>query len=245
MVGSTIKNPFAGRRLSPYKIISVLSVLLILSFLHNLRSLFFPSSSSSNPSTPSIPSNPSPSLPLTHIERVVDGDTFIGSDGTRYRLLGIDTPELDRCLGKEAKDRLTSLIEGRDVQLEEIRPSDFGRKGVSVRLDDIIINEVLAREGLGKLNYDKSTYRENLKEANKLAQAEKLGWYSGICTSNIPPDSTCVIKGNVEANSSKKFYHLPSCNQYKSVILDTGYKDEWLCSEKEAIQKGYLKAGGC
>jgi len=38
----------------------------------------------------------------TEVSRVVDGDTFLLNDGRYVRLIGIDTPEHERCFAAEA-----------------------------------------------------------------------------------------------------------------------------------------------
>lgn len=58
---------------------------------------------------------------------VVDGDTFQLSSGKRVRLMGVDSPEFDRCGGKEARDRLSSLILNKKVTLKEEASEAYGR----------------------------------------------------------------------------------------------------------------------
>ena len=56
---------------------------------------------------------------------VVDGDTFQLKSGKRVRLLGVDAPEINRCGGKEGKERLKELILGKIVRLFEETPEAF------------------------------------------------------------------------------------------------------------------------
>jgi endonuclease YncB( thermonuclease family) len=60
------------------------------------------------------------------VTRVIDGDTFdvwMNETKETVRLLGIDTPETKdprkqvQCFGREAHDKLASLIEGKVVRL--------------------------------------------------------------------------------------------------------------------------------
>lgn len=53
----------------------------------------------------------------------------------------------------------------------------------------------------------------------------------------------CNIKGNVR--SGEKIYHLPSCRDYANVIIDTAFGDIWFCSQNDAIDAGFRKAGNC
>lgn len=51
------------------------------------------------------------------VTNVVDGDTIDVSDGTRVRLIGIDTPERGECGYAEATSALGSLVSGKEVFL--------------------------------------------------------------------------------------------------------------------------------
>ena len=63
------------------------------------------------------------------VKRVIDGDTFKLSNGETVRLIGIDVPEADMKEATEAKDFVTSLVEGKEVKLEfDVQEKDkYGR----------------------------------------------------------------------------------------------------------------------
>ena len=97
-----------------------------------------------SPSDPAAPSDqvsadapdsldiPADATPAT-IDYVHDGDTLFLTDGTKVRLLAVDTPEVGdnlECLGDEARDYLRGLLpEGSTVYtLEDAEPTDqYGR----------------------------------------------------------------------------------------------------------------------
>lgn len=55
----------------------------------------------------------------THfVQRVVDGDTIVLADGSRLRLIGIDSPEKDQNCFVEAREFLHFLVSGKAVELE-------------------------------------------------------------------------------------------------------------------------------
>ena len=66
---------------------------------------------------------------------VIDGDTFDvtpqwrwnGNTGSRVRPTGYDTPELNALGGQIARDKLTRLILGRQVELGSGHTIDHGR----------------------------------------------------------------------------------------------------------------------
>lgn len=63
------------------------------------------------------------------VKTVIDGDTVDLADGTRIRVVGIDTPETKdprkpvQCFGTEASAQMKKLVEGKMVHLE-INPGD-------------------------------------------------------------------------------------------------------------------------
>jgi len=58
------------------------------------------------------------------VDRVVDGDTIVLSDGKKVRLIGVDTPETKHpnkpveYFGKEATEFTRRMCEGKQVRLE-------------------------------------------------------------------------------------------------------------------------------
>lgn len=96
------------------------------------------------------------------ITRIVDGDTvdaivdlgFTVSVNVRFRLYGIDTMELTdkdpvkRNLAMEAKLRLISLVEGKEVMLKSYKTDKYGRWLAEIFLDGTSINKMLLSEGL-------------------------------------------------------------------------------------------------
>jgi len=111
------------------------------------------------------------------VAHVIDGDTFAAANGERIRLLGINTPEVahDREPGQpggtEAKQRLTTLIGGKTVQLipDRDRRDSYGRLLAQVYLQDgSWINGRLVREGYAHVY----TFAPNFRWAGELLQAE-------------------------------------------------------------------------
>lgn len=92
------------------------------------------------------------------VTRVIDGDTFEGEtkDGfaIRFRIAGIDAPEIGQYYGDVAKWHLHGLIYGRTVGLEVCRRDVYGRLVVWVYVDGEDIGAVMLREG-SAWHYDK------------------------------------------------------------------------------------------
>jgi micrococcal nuclease len=98
-----------------------------------------------------------------YVQRVVDGDTLVLGSGERVRLIGVDTPELERpnspveYFAKEAAAFTKRLAEGKRVKLEydpanaHIEHKDrYGRTLAYVFLEDgTLVNAEIIRQGYG------------------------------------------------------------------------------------------------
>ncbi len=100
---------------------------------------------------------------FVHVDKVVDGDTFV-SEGKYYRLLGIDAPEKGQKCYEEAKNELKNLIENKTVRIEfdENKKDKYGRYLVYVFLNETFVNREMVKNGYAvfrdygeKLKYEK------------------------------------------------------------------------------------------
>jgi micrococcal nuclease len=90
--------------------------------------------------------------------RVVDGDTIHTYDGTKYRLLGYDTPETyqaqcaeELALGQRATQRLKNLLSLGHVHLTESGKIDrYGRTLAWLTVDGQDVGGILISEGLAR-----------------------------------------------------------------------------------------------
>lgn len=135
--------------------------------------------------TPKV--TPSGSLSPTHrittseqslVTRIIDGDTFQIESKQKVRLIGINTPELNKsnnrepeCFGIQAAQQLSDLILNKKVRMEkDISETDrFGRLLRYVYVDNIFINQRLVESGYAFA----STYPPDIKYKDTLALAQK------------------------------------------------------------------------
>lgn len=182
----------------------------------------------------------------TLVKEVVDGDTFQLNSGKRVRLMGIDAPEYDRCGGQEAKKRLEELILNKPVEIKEEADEAYGRTLGLVYLNSLLVNKIMLEEGWGRTDYRKNSQRETLTAAFHQAQKNKVGIWSNLCRETETKSTTdCLIKGNIDKATYQKFYHLPHCKHYQEVVIEKDLGERYFCTEKEAIEAGFKKAGGC
>ncbi len=186
---------------------------------------------------------------------VPDGDSLQLADGRRVRLLGIDAPEKGRCMSDDARQMLSQQALGRHVRLKNVVTDDYGRMLANVIVEDVpgwigymrktydpYLNRVLLRNGLARFESVNSPYKDTLVKASTEAKEQKRGIYSELCRKTTPP-AGCSLKGNIR--EGKKVFYPPTCRYYKDVIVDEAFGDAWFCSEKEAIEAGFLPAASC
>jgi micrococcal nuclease len=106
------------------------------------------------------------------VGRIIDGDTFELTDGTRVRLIGIDAPEIDEYCSEHARQRLISLIYGKTVRMEKDISETDQYKMLLLRyvyVGETFVNFTLVDEGYAWA----VTYPPDVKYSSQLADAEK------------------------------------------------------------------------
>jgi len=197
---------------------------------------------------------------------VIDGDTIEVSGVHEVRLLGIDAPERGECYFSESKSALDLLIGDEYVRLEKdvSGVDNFGRLLRYVFLpqgsfgDDIFANDFMVTQGFAdirNMGNDKK-YEDILLSGRNEAIAQKTGMWQ-VCKKDLseqtsdfevdlePPNSDCVIKGNVSKHDGKKRYFLPGCANYKRTKIDPKKGDKYFCTERDARKAGFTLAPGC
>ena len=53
----------------------------------------------------------------------------------------------------------------------------------------------------------------------------------------------CFIKGNINSKG-KRLYHAPGMSSYGATRISEAKGERWFCSEEEARQAGWRRAGG-
>lgn len=178
------------------------------------------------------------------VTKVFDGDTFDLKNGTRVRLLDLDSPETGLCGYDEAKHRLEELVLGKFVTIKEKAYEPYNRDQGLVYAGDKLINEIMLKEGWGRIKYNPSSQHERLKAAAKSAKENKQGIFGLNCQWDQPAGK-CKIKANIDEDTLKKSYHLLNCRDYDRVIIDLDRGEKFFCNEKEAQAAGFAKAVNC
>jgi micrococcal nuclease len=131
------------------------------------------------------------------VQRVVDGDTLLLTDGTRVRLLGVDTPETKHPtlppepLGVEASEFTRQHVEGRAVtlQFDRERRDRYHRVLAYVYLDDWMLNEELIRAGFSRAETRfpySSAMKRRFRAAEKEARDNNRGLWANSNNRGLP-----------------------------------------------------------
>lgn len=116
---------------------------------------------------------PAPARTACVIARVSDGDTFHCTDGTKVRMLTIDSPERGQgpSYGQATRALTRYLGHRRTVQLErDVRPLDqYGRTLAYVWAGDTLVNEAMVRDGWAVLY----TLPPNVRYVDRIRRAER------------------------------------------------------------------------
>jgi micrococcal nuclease len=113
------------------------------------------------------------------VKEVIDGDTIVLSDGSRVRLIGINTPEHGMYFFEEAREVLEAIVLGREVILEkDITDKDkYGRLLRYVYTGNLFVNLEMVKRGFANAyTYPPDVkYNEEFLEAERYAREKNLG----------------------------------------------------------------------
>ncbi|MBD3263102.1 hypothetical protein GF374_01855 [Candidatus Woesearchaeota archaeon] len=87
--------------------------------------------------------------PTAQVQRIVDGDTLVLTNGKKVRLIGIDTPEKSYEYYSEAGDYLGSLTLNKTLYLEQdvSETGKYGRYLYYLYTDDLFVNAEMVSSG--------------------------------------------------------------------------------------------------
>ncbi len=174
------------------------------------------------------------------------------------------------CFGREASSYLSNLLLGKTVFLEEDETQgDVDRFGRLLRyvvlVDGRNVNKLIITEGYGHEYTYRTAYRyqSQFRHAEREAELNERGlWAPDACpdesaqetkqngsggrlrADTAPSSTECTIKGNI-SSKGEKIYHTEGCKSYKRTKIDPAGGERYFCTEKEAVDAGWRKAGNC
>lgn len=173
----------------------------------------------------------SSSKPLTKvlfIDRVIDGDT-LEANGSKFRLLGINTPEKNEEYYQEAKDYLSGFAGNYSV-FEFYGEDKYGRNLGYLHFGDLLVNNELVLRGLASsYYYGDDDYKALILSSEKLAINNNLGIWK---RSNNSCSSCFIISdfengaGLDDCSAGVEFLQLSNICDYSCNINDWLLKDD-------------------
>jgi micrococcal nuclease len=200
---------------------------------------------------------------LVKVTRVVDGDTIVLDDGTKVRLIGIDTPETKdprkpvQYFGEEASAYTKRMLEGRDVRLEydQQRLDKYGRTLAYVFVPtangEIFFNEKIIQDGyaFAYLTYPfKDEYMTRFRNAEREARENNKGLWADTTEIGKAAETDSVIdtlqipEGYFVGSSKSNKYHKPSCVSAKRINAANLITFK---TAEDAVSKGYSPCSRC
>ena len=144
------------------------------------------------------------------INEVIDGDTFVLSDASRVRLIGVDTPEKGQPYYREATLFAESLLTGAVIRIEydEEPYDDYGRRLVYLFADSIFYNELIIEQGMASVYLfpHNRKFAETLITAQKSSRRNKAGIWS--LPDSSPEEYYVSVSGSFR-------FHRPLCPHLK------------------------------
>jgi micrococcal nuclease len=149
------------------------------------------------------------------VVKVIDGDTFVLSNGKHVRLVGIDTPEKGEPFADVARTLADSIFHGRTVRLEidkKNQEDKYGRILAYAYVNGVLYNELILRRGLAGVYLFKGNqpHKDQLISAQNEARKKKRGIWS------LPEPAREPYY--IAAGGSYRF-HRPLCPAIKNINL--------------------------
>ncbi len=164
---------------------------------------------------------PPTGLEVVVVAKIVDGDTFEDEGGTRYRTIGIDTPEDGELGDFEAAERVRRLIQGKKVQIEAGKNprDDYGRTLAYVWMQDpsgspVMVNQVLVREGFASY----FPFRDNPRYLDEIWREQEKARKEGLRVWTLPvkPEPSGQYVAST-GNGAELRFHRPDCSSAKLI----------------------------
>lgn len=210
-----------GSKRKVYTLIGLLVFLLVGILFKNLQATPSPTKSVQGIQTEELPSPTDDTV----IE-ILDGDTLRLGNGQKVRLIGINAPENGQPYYTQAKEKLASLVIGKQVTLKyDVGKTDvYDRVLAYVYLGDTFVNKEIVLDGAAVTE----TVPPNVQHVDELIAAQNEakkacnGIWSGLCK---PEETACIQISSINPKGEQK-------------------NDEWLqlintCSEGTSL-KGFL-----
>jgi len=141
---------------------------------------------------------PSGTYESISIGRVIDGDTFEFND-TKYRLMGINTPEKNEYLYEQAKEFLKGF-ESNTITFEFFELDKYERKLGYIHFQGIVLNELIIRQGLATVYYyQEDKFTKQLLKSESIAREKEIGLWER----SKEECGRCIVISKIESGKGR------------------------------------------
>lgn len=164
--------------------------------------------------------------PKYKVLEITDGDTIkidYNGTGEKVRLIGIDTPEKNKCFNTEATNKLKSLLGNNEVEIEADQTQGerdkYNRLLLYIWLKGELVNKTMISEGYAhEYTYNLPyKYQQEFKDAQREAQNTKRGLWGDACSCKKDSEKSRVCIG---CKLAEVEYYNWDCSTYKEQISD-------------------------
>jgi micrococcal nuclease len=193
---------------------------------------------------------------VVHLEDGDSGIALLKGRRVKFRLYGIDAPELHQDFGRRAKSFSSKLILRKVVELEPLDHDGYGREVVLAFVDGKCVNQELVRAGLAwvYLQYCTISRCNEWLRLQQEAKEKRLGLWT--MRRPVPPweyrehhrpDRSSLawnlltrLLGDYCGNASSQVFHRKGCKYHDSEGSSVRF-----ASREEAVLKGYRPCRLC
>lgn len=133
---------------------------------------------------------------VVEVVEVADGDSLtLAVDGveTRVRLMGINAPERDECLGEVSRESLSDLVNTAGLRLEALDRDQYDRVIGYLWTDDGSVNLAQVSTGMAIAFSDGGRLTPDLMDAEDEARRSAVGWWDPVeCGGGV--DGTVTVR---------------------------------------------------
>ena len=195
----------------------------------------------------------------SEVKDVIDGDTIKAlqyGNIVSIRLYGIDAPEMNQPFGKESRDRIASLLSGRNFDVEIIDKDNFGRLIGIITTSQGCVNERLIKDGCAWV-YKQYCNHPDCKKWAEFEAASRSG-RKGLWSQNnavepwvfrsaksqdatyAPTKEEAAASGEYSGNVTSKVFHKFSCRYFRYKACSKIFS-----TREEAINAGFRPCKVC
>ncbi len=185
----------------------------------------------------------------------ITGPWFFDKDRTPIDKLVKAKHAIEIACGEESRAALEGIVGGRMVTCQKTGLDAYGRWISTCWTDQVEVNDYMVAIGMALAfrKYDRKYIPTERDARERVAGIHQYQFYTPweyrrlkrqelITRAAAPQGQECRIKGNINRNE-QRIYHLPGTGHYDVTSIKPSQGERWFCTETEAVDSGWKKAG--